>query len=129
MKKLTLDILVDLCCQAVGITREEFFARERKRPNIVARQIFCYHASQTMKLRFVDLGKFMSQDHSTIIHAKDCAIDRIWTKDETFMPYFNHVTNELFNNYKCNTITLQFSSEEERTEFLQVCEKYGWKML
>jgi len=129
MKKLTLDILIDLCSQATGITREEFFSRERKRPIIVARQVFCYHASQTMKIRFVDLGKFLSQDHSTIIHAKDSAIDRIWTKDETFMPQFNQVTNTLFNEYKCDTITLQFSNEKERAEFLELCEKYGWKML
>ena len=129
MKKLTLDILIDLCCEATNITRKEFFSRERKRHIIVARQVFCYHASQTMKMRFVDLGKFLSQDHSTIIHAKDSAVDRVWTKDETFMPYFNHVTNILFNEYSCNTVTVQFATEDERQEFLQMCEKYNWKTL
>lgn len=129
MKKLTLDILIDLCCDATKISKDQFFSRERKRHIIVARQIFCYHASQTMKIRYTDLGRFLSQDHSTVIYAKDSAIDRIWTKDETFMPQFNQVTNILFNDYKCDTITLQFTSESERAGFLEVCEKYGWKML
>ena len=96
MKKLTINVLINLCCEATGITREQFFSRDRKRPIIIARQIFCYHASQTMKERYTELGKFLSQDHSTIIHAKDIALNRIWTKDDTFMPYFNQVTNILF---------------------------------
>lgn len=129
MNKLTLDILLEICADVCQVEAKSIKGRTRPREVVTARQVFCYYAINTMKMRFTDVGKFLDRDHSTIMYSNETAKDRKMTDDLTFAPYFDKVGNILFNEYDSNTVTIVFKNMEQRERFLELCKEEQWTAL
>ena len=129
MKKLTFDILLDICATVCEVDPKMIISRNRSREFVTARQVFCYHAINTMKSRFTEVGKFLDRDHTTIIYSERTAKDRKFVDDGSFTPYFDKVGNILFEEYGANTISLVFTDSEERERFLVLAKENNWNLL
>ena len=129
MKKLTFEILLDICAEVCEVSPKMIISRNRSREFVTARQIFCHYAINTMKSRFTEVGKFLDRDHTTIIYSERTAKDRKFVDDGSFTPYFDKVGNILFQEYGANTISLVFTDSEEREKFLELAKLNSWNIL
>jgi hypothetical protein len=129
MNKLTFDILLDICATVCEVETQKIISRDRSREFVTARQVFCYHAINTMKSRFTEVAKFLDRDHTTIIYSERTAKDRKFIDDKTFVPFFDKVGNILFEDYGSNTISLVFTDGEERERFLTIAKENNWNVL
>ncbi len=129
MKKLTFEILLDICSEVCGVSPKMIISRNRSREFVTARQVFCYYAVNTMKCRLTEVAKFLDRDHTTVIYSERTAKDRKFVDDGSFTPFFDKVGNILFQNYGSNTISLVFTNGEERERFLAIAKENNWNLL
>jgi chromosomal replication initiator protein len=69
--------------KALGYSREQLSSRNRKRPLVEARQIFCYLMRKHTKLSLEEISSYILRDHATVIHSCKVAGNLI-TYDTTF---------------------------------------------
>lgn len=125
MKILNVNELVELVENGVGLEKGKLFKKDRNRTIVAARQIFVYYAMNLLKWRQRDIKEFLGQDHSTIHHAYDKALQLLSANDEFFVKFFDKITRQLYDQYGIGTITVSFQSKDQMDRFLVLFAKEG----
>lgn len=121
--KLNLYNLCELVAKKAGITVDEIYSKSRRRHIVTARYCFFYLAHKNLGFGVTYLGKFMRNDHATVLHGLKCAKDHITTNWEPFTDLLNCCIQEITTKYQ-NDIKLTISAPfgcnlEEITEYLK----------
>lgn len=77
--KELLEILQKVC-DASGIMPHDILSKTRKREVVIARQLFCYLTMTYYNYTLVQVGRFLSRDHSTVIHSVNAYTDYLQMK-------------------------------------------------
>lgn len=77
--KELLEILQKVC-DASGIMPHDILSKTRKREVVIARQLFCYLTMTYYNFTLVQVGRFLSRDHSTVIHSVNAYTDYLQMK-------------------------------------------------
>lgn len=77
--KELLEILQKVC-DASGIMPHDILSKTRKRDIVIARQLFCYLTMTYYNYTLVQVGRFLSRDHSTVIHSVNAYTDYLQMK-------------------------------------------------
>ena len=62
-------VVVDTVCRALCVNVEDVFKKTRKQHIVEARHIIGFICRVECQITFVELGKKLKRDHSTIVHA------------------------------------------------------------
>jgi len=72
---LSLEGITAAVSPLYNLTKDQIFARTRKRNIVIPRMIIIYLTLKTGKYTLKGLGKLIGMDHSTIIYSRDTVID------------------------------------------------------
>ena len=83
-RAITLEDIIDKCCQHWNITQDDLFSKSRKAPVVLVRQTAMYLAQRHTKLTSIRIGQLIGgRNHATVLHAIQQICDRIST-DKNF---------------------------------------------
>lgn len=69
-RTITLEEIIDVCCQSGGITQDELFSKSRKANIVTVRQIVMFLAQKYTKLTASRIGLLIGgRNHATVLHA------------------------------------------------------------
>jgi chromosomal replication initiation ATPase DnaA len=94
----------ELVLKYYNVKFEDVNIRSRKREVSEIRQAFCYWVKRYASLSLKSIGKLVSRDHSTIIHAIT-TYENIYENHYLFAPTHNKIEREL------NNFTLKFKQK------------------
>jgi len=73
----TLDEIIDLVCNAYGVSRDELGGRSRKQRIVRPRQIAMYLCRRYSEASLKEIGRQLSRDHSSVMYSIDAVEKRI----------------------------------------------------
>lgn len=94
-KAVTIESIIDRCCQYWKITQEDLFSKSRKAPVVLVRQAAMFLAQKLTKLTSSRIGQLIGgRNHATVLHAIQQVKDRIAT-DNDFAKQIGEVESSL----------------------------------
>lgn len=88
-KTITLDYLLSKVSAEFEISEATIKGRSRKEKVVLARHIFAFIARVKFGFSLPVIGKFINRDHTSILYFEKTGKDRIWTKDEVWLSWYN----------------------------------------
>ena len=77
-----IDLIIDECCFAYGVSHEQLESKTRRREVVVCRQAAIWIAARQTTMTLKNIGEKMgSQHYSTVIHSRDTMEELIWQKN------------------------------------------------
>lgn len=95
----TLNEVLESVLVVSKLERKEFFARDRQRKIVNARQVFCYLARRHSVSTLKELGGFLGQHHTSVIHSIHFVTDMLSIEDEVITNYVHKIEGFLCSNY------------------------------
>lgn len=121
--RLNIENLGDIVCKYADISKEQLFSKCRKRNIVSARHCFFYLANKNLGYGSAYLGKYVGNDHATVLHGIQCAKDHIFTQWEPFTMLLDACLQEIVTNYQNDvklTVSVPFGVNlEEITDYLK----------
>ena len=87
--------LIKIICDTCEVKWHEVQGESRKSHIIIARQLYCYFATQIQKKSLVTVGGMINRDHTTVIHNRDKIITMKANGDELYMIAFNEIERRI----------------------------------
>jgi len=78
------DILREVS-EVSGVNIDEILSLSRKEKICIARQMFCYIATENKKWTQKQIGAAIRRDHSTVIHSRSVVEDMLNTKQQEYV--------------------------------------------
>src|SRR5690606_29747925 len=101
----TLSQAMNVIAKSIGNSYSDYFNKSNKREIVELRQIATFLLINFFpNITITLLGNKMKKHHTTIIHSRKVAQDRISSKDEIFMKKYYKARSEL-TNFITQTIT------------------------
>lgn len=69
--------VLEVVLQATGVSRDQFFSKNRKREFVMARYVFFWLCRKYFDTPYNHLGKFVGNDHATVIHGENMVNDML----------------------------------------------------
>jgi len=66
---INLNVVLEAVCSATEVIPHDILAHNRQRPISTARHLFCFMANVHYHFTLTSIAKFLSKDHSTVIHS------------------------------------------------------------
>jgi len=99
-KPVTIDEIIDRCCDYFGITQEELYSPSRKANIVTVRQTAMYLASELTKLTASKIGIYVGKrNHATVIHSVNQCKDRM-ASDKQYKAKVKELTDILKKHQK-----------------------------
>lgn len=83
--------LAAIICQVCSVTWKSILDHDRKANVVIARQLFCYFASEVLHKQVTEIGRIIGKDHTTVIHGRGKIRNMIDTEDDLYCPIINEV--------------------------------------
>ncbi len=94
-RTLTIETIIDQCCEHWGITQDDLFSKSRKANIVTVRQTAMYMAQRLTKLTTSRIGQLIGgRNHATVLHAISQVKDRI-TTDKAFSQHITEIEAKL----------------------------------
>jgi len=77
--------VLEIVLQATGVTKEQFFSSNRKRDIVMSRQIFFWLCRKYLGIPYKQLGRFVGNDHATVIHGEKVVNDMLKIEFDPFV--------------------------------------------
>lgn len=98
---MTKELILEIVSNASGQPKEKIIGLERYKQYLEARHILIFFLRKKLKMTYMEIGKFLGRDHTTIIHSVNKVQDLIDVQDsETIQLYdmvdlaYQHATKE-----------------------------------
>ncbi len=94
-QEVSVEYIVDVVCNRLDITTEEFYSKSKKREMVQARQLAMYFAKKYTKCSLAMIGQQCGgKDHATVIHALKTVANLLET-DKKFRNIATEIENEI----------------------------------
>lgn len=113
-----IDLIIDICCQKAGITREVFMMKNRQGDVILARQVAIKILMDNVGLTYVACGYVIGKrryDHSTIIHHHRRVNELLSVEDDQVVKLYTEVLNEIKDAVKVPNRIMLYIADDEPT--------------
>lgn len=114
---MKIEQVLEVVLEATSVTKDQFFSRNRKRDIVMARQVFFYLCRKYFDTPYVHLGKFIGQDHATVMHGVDMVKNMLFTKYEPMVDLVAKCEQKIRDKYQgeiCLKVLVPFSMDIER---------------
>ncbi len=91
---MALDDILAIISDTLELPMEALKAKTRRRQVVYARHLFSHIATKVYTHSAVDTGRFLNQDHTTILHSQKVVSDLIDTNDTLMMGYLRKVQRQ-----------------------------------
>lgn len=79
-----LELILEIICDEMQLEAERVRSKERFRPLVTARHIFCYLAKKHLTITYKAIGLYLNRDHTTAINSIQMVENGLYTKDVLF---------------------------------------------
>lgn len=79
-----LEMILAIICDEMQLDPERVRSKERYRPLVTARHIFCYLAKKYLTITYKAIGLYLNRDHTTAINSIQMVENGLYTKDVLF---------------------------------------------
>jgi len=127
---MNLQNLIEIVSIVSGVSEHDIRGRERYRKFIIPRYVFNYVARDILGITYMEIAKYMNNDHSTIIYSVNKVKTLIEVKDEIILPTLEKVVNEVTKLMgQPVKVTFVFDSYNEvNTAVIDICKRYKAKV-
>lgn len=101
---MKIEQILEVVLQATGVSKDQFFSRNRKREIVMARQVFFYLCRRYFDTPYVVLGKFIGQDHATVMHGVEVVKDMLTTEFEPMVAVVKYCQELIRDKYNGNYV-------------------------
>jgi len=76
IRPMTIDEVARRICRVTGITHAEIVSNRRAKNIMFARQAICYWAVRRTEKSLPQIGRYLSRDHTSVMHGRDVYVDK-----------------------------------------------------
>jgi chromosomal replication initiation ATPase DnaA len=122
---LVIKNIIDICCDAYGVTPEQLHSNSRKAVIVFARQMTAKILRDELNMSYTDIGKAIgSKDHpkhhTTAIYCVQSVNDLIDVNDSITVKAYNYICDEIEKLRPSKPyVIVYFSTLEELEEFVE----------
>ena len=102
----SVKFIIDCCCEACGVTVEDFYSKCRKKDMVLARYMAMKFISDNIKMTKKDIGRRLSpdepMDHTTVIHGLKTVNQEIVNQNERTVMVYNDICRKINSELKLN---------------------------
>lgn len=127
---MNLKSLVEIVSEVSGVGEDCIRGRERYRKFIIPRYVFNYVAREILGATYMEIARFMDNDHSTIIYSVNKVKTLIEIEDEIILPTLREVIERVTKMMgQPVRVTFVFESYSEvNGAVIDICSRYKAKL-
>lgn len=127
---MNLKSLVEIVEKVSGVAEVDIRGKERYRKFIIPRYVFNYVAREMLGVTYMDIAKFMDNDHSTIIYSVEKVKTLIEIDDPIIKPILLEVVKKVEQVFgQPVKVTFIFGSYSEvNSAVIDICNRYKAKV-
>lgn len=76
------EILLEIIVRIVGLKNDDILSKNRKRKNMIGRQLLCYYLRKKFKYKLQVIANILNSHHSSIMHNITAIDNMIYTNDK-----------------------------------------------
>jgi len=127
---MNLKTLVNIVSEVSGVSEVDIRGRERYRKFIIPRYVFNYVAREILGITYMEIARFMQNDHSTIIYSIKKVKILIEIEDEMILNVLNVVIERVTKLMgQPVRVTFVFDNYTEVNQaVVDICSRYKAKL-
>lgn len=127
---MNLKTLVNIVSEVSGVSEVDIRGRERYRKFIIPRYVFNYVAREILGITYMEIARFMQNDHSTIIYSIKKVKILIEIEDEMILNVLNVVIERVTKLMgQPVRVTFVFDNYAEVNQaVVEICSRYKAKL-
>lgn len=127
---MNLKTLVNIVSEVSGVSEVDIRGRERYRKFIIPRYVFNYVAREILGITYMEIARFMQNDHSTIIYSIKKVKILIEIEDEMILKVLNVVIERVTKLMgQPVRVTFVFDNYAEVNQaVVEICSRYKAKL-
>lgn len=92
--------LLDLISEACNVPITKITGKDRSRPVVIARHLYCYIMREYYKSSLLTIARSINKDHTTVIYCLRQIQDLLDIKDETICKHYDMIMNKIKDESK-----------------------------